>query len=154
MPPSPFDPLYVADEFSKGKPPSPWTEDESSGSLPARPRILVVDDQKLIVDTLAEILEVAGYEVMPAYDGWTALDLAGKSRPDYLLSDILMPRLNGIQLAIAMRKMHPGVRILLFSGQAGVSEILDEGEAQGYRFDILGKPIHPRKLIERLKELP
>jgi CheY-like chemotaxis protein len=111
----------------------------------------VVDDERLIADTVRDILEGAGFDVIVTYDGWTALEMAARLRPDYLLSDVSMPRMNGVDLAIAMRKMYPPTRILLFSGQAGISEILASGRNQGYEFDLVAKPIHPLKLIERLK---
>jgi CheY-like chemotaxis protein len=79
--------------------------------------------------------------------------VAARFRPDYVLSDVLMPRMNGVDLGIALRKMYPEARIMLFSGQAGISEILLEGQRQGFEFELIGKPIHPLKLIERLKEL-
>jgi len=60
--------------------------------------------------------------------------------------------MNGVELAIALQKNFPKSSILLFSGQAGISEILLEGHRQGYQFELLAKPIHPLKLIERLKE--
>ena len=75
---------------------------------------------------------------------------ARRFHPDYVLSDVLMPRMNGVELAIAIRKMLPAVKIFLFSGQAGISEILQEGQRQGYDFELIAKPIHPLKLIERL----
>jgi len=145
-------PIYAADEFSRHKREAVWKEAEPNETERNRRKVLVVDDQKLIVDTIAEILEEAGFYVMAAYDGWTALEAASRLRPDYLLSDVLMPRMNGVELAIAIRKMHPGTRIMLFSGQAGISEILLEGQRQGFEFELIAKPIHPLKLIELLRE--
>ena len=117
-----------------------------------RPRILVVDDEKLIVDTIAEILQNAGFHVAAAYDGWTALEAARLFHPDYLLSDVLMPKMNGVELAIAIQKMHPAAKIVLFSGQAGISEILQNGHQRGLQFELIAKPIPPLKLIQRLKD--
>jgi CheY-like chemotaxis protein len=117
-----------------------------------RSKVLLVDDQKLIVDTLSEILENAGFEVVAAYDGWEALGAATRFRPDHLVTDVLMPRLNGVELAIAIRNIYPTVKILLFSGQAGISEILDDADRRGFRFEVLAKPVHPLKLIHYLKE--
>jgi len=119
---------------------------------PARRKVLVVDDQKIIADTVGEILEGAGFQVMVAYDGWTALETGYRFNPDYVLSDVLMPRMNGVDLAIAIRKMLPATKVLLFSGQAGISEALLAGKRQGFEFELIPKPIHPIKLIERLKE--
>jgi CheY-like chemotaxis protein len=118
-----------------------------------RPRILVVDDERVIADTIAEILEGAGFQAATAYDGWNALQVAGALQPDYLLSDVLMPRMNGVDLALAIQKMYPRARILLFSGQAGITEILRTAENQGLQFELIAKPIHPLNLIARLKEL-
>jgi CheY-like chemotaxis protein len=118
-----------------------------------RPRILVVDDERIIADTMAEILEGAGFQAATAYDGWNALQVAGILQPDYLLSDVLMPRMNGVDLAIAIRKMYPAARILLFSGQAGITEILRAAQNQGFQFELIAKPIHPLSLVARLKEL-
>lgn len=144
--------LYLSDDL--GQPPFGLADRQEGSREPqkSRPRILVVDDQKLIVDTIAEILQGAGFEVAVACDAWAALDLAARFEPDRILSDILMPGMNGVELAIAVRKMYPSVRILLFSGQAGISEILEGAEERGYKFDVIPKPIHPQKLIERIRD--
>ena len=63
-----------------------------------------------------------------------------------------MPKMNGVELAVAIQKMHPATKILLFSGQAGISEILLSGQRQGLKYELIAKPIHPRKLIQILKE--
>jgi CheY-like chemotaxis protein len=151
---SPMGSIYVADELPHIKPEPLWNETESEQPRHARPRVLVVDDQKLIADTIAEILEGAGFHALAAYDGWTALEAAPAFKPDYLLTDVLMPRMNGVQLAIAIRRNYPGVRILLFSGQAGTTELMHESRKQGYDFELIAKPIHPLKLIEHLKNEP
>jgi CheY-like chemotaxis protein len=116
-----------------------------------RPTVLLVDDEPLIVDTLTEILEGAGFFVLPAYDGWIALEKVAHYRPDYLLSDVLMPKMNGVELAMAVRKMYPSTRIMLFSGQAGISDILLDGQKQGFEFELIAKPLHPFKVIEHLR---
>jgi CheY-like chemotaxis protein len=143
--------IFLIDRFLRngGMLPS----DEAGSKQPQRslPKILVVDDEKRIADTLSEILEMSGFHVATAYDGWDALEAAARFHPDYLLTDVLMPRMNGVDLAIAMRKMYPDAKILLFSGQAGISEILLAGHRQGFEFELIAKPIHPLKLIERLK---
>ena len=126
-------------------------ERSMTGRAQAKPKILVVDDEKLIAETTGEILEAFGFQVEVAYEGWSALERASRFRPDHLLSDILMPHMNGVELAIAVRKMLPAVKILLFSGQAGIKEMLSAAKEQGFEFDLIAKPIHPLKLIERLK---
>lgn len=144
--------FLFAEEFP-GNPMGDSTQETGAKDRqPDQPKVLVVDDERRIADTLTEILQLAGFHAVATYDGWTALETATRFRPDYLLSDVLMPRMNGVELAIAIRKMHPAAKVLLFSGQAGISDILLEGQRQGFQFDILAKPIHPLKLIERLKE--
>ena len=146
------DSICLSEEFLRAPIQFPSEESNSKQSQPVRPRVLVVDDEHRIADTLTEILEGAGFQVLPAYDGWEALEVAARFRPDYLLSDVLMPRMNGIELAIAVQKMHPAAKILLFSGQAGISEILLKGQQQGLKYELIAKPLHPLKLIEILKE--
>jgi CheY-like chemotaxis protein len=146
-----FHSFYLADDLIQSLPGSGKSQEASREPQRSRPRVLVVDDQKLIVDTIAEILEGAGFEVAVACDAWTALELAASFQPDRLLSDVLMPGMNGVELAIAVRKMYPAVKILLFTGQTGISEILENAEERGYKFEVLPKPIHPRKLVEHLK---
>jgi CheY-like chemotaxis protein len=106
----------------------------------------------MIADTTAEILNRFGFRAVHAYDAQTGLEIAAKLKPDYLLTDVLMPVTNGVEFAIAIARMPPETKILLFSGQAGVSDILRQGEEKGYVFDLVAKPIHPEKLIERLKK--
>jgi CheY-like chemotaxis protein len=144
--------LHAADEFFRNQIRSSQGETDSKEPQRGLPKVLVVDDERRIADTLTEILEMAGFHVMAAYDGWEAVEAAARFRPDYLLSDVLMPRMNGVELAIAIRKMCPAARILLFSGQAGISDILLNGQRQGFEFELIAKPIHPLKLIQRLKE--
>jgi CheY-like chemotaxis protein len=144
--------IYLADDLVRTLMRSLPNDTEASEVQPARPRILVVDDEKLIADTCTEILEGAGFDATTAYDGWSALEIALQLQPDYLLTDVLMPRMNGVELAIAVSKMLPATKILLFSGQAGISEILFHGYEQGYEFELIAKPIHPLKLIERIRK--
>jgi CheY-like chemotaxis protein len=73
--------------------------------------------------------------------------------PDYLLTDIMMPAMNGVELAIAAVNTYPAIKILLFSGQAGIADIMEGSRARGFEFPLLAKPVHPSKLIECLRNL-
>jgi CheY-like chemotaxis protein len=118
------------------------------------PSILVVDDQRIIADTTAEILNRSEFRAVAAYDGKTALRLATESRPDILLTDVMMPGMNGIDLAIAVRDEQPETTVILFSGQAVTRDLLENARSEGYEFELLLKPIHPEELIQRLKATP
>ena len=119
----------------------------------ARPLIIVADDEKRIADTLALILESKGYRAQPAYDGTSALEMCRQSIPHLLLSDVMMPGMNGIELAIAVRQEFPACQILLFSGQAATAVFLEDATRRGYDFEILAKPVHPEDLLARIKDL-
>jgi CheY-like chemotaxis protein len=125
----------------------------SKKSAANKPSILVVDDQEIIADSLLDILNGAGFRAVAAYDGASALRMAELAQPDYLLTDVVMPVMNGVELAIAIRKKYPATRIVLFSGQVGISDILTQGKQQGYEFELIAKPIHPDKLIDQLKRI-
>jgi len=144
--------MYAADQPSGLRQEATWNEADLTEPEPSRLRILIVDDHKLIADSLAEILGNEGFDAIAACDGWAALELASRFHPDWVVSDVLMPRMNGVELAIAIRQNHPATTVLLFSGQAGISEILREGRRKGYEFELIAKPIHPLRLVERLKQ--
>jgi CheY-like chemotaxis protein len=112
--------------------------------------ILVVDDEHLIADTMTEILKRSGFHATCAYDGQSALEMALQVTPDIVLTDVVMPNMNGVQLAIAIRKALPTALVILLSGQAGVSDIVERGRQQGYSFELIAKPVHPEKLLQRL----
>ena len=119
-------------------------------SAPRRRRVLVVDDERLIADTVVQILNIHGYDAFGAYSAAEALKLAENFMPDYLLSDVMMPGTNGIDLAVAVQEMLPAVLVLLFSGQAGTSQLI---ENRNLPFALEAKPIHPEKLIKTLEKL-
>jgi CheY-like chemotaxis protein len=145
--------VLLSDESIQHPQGLPSRSSNSEECDPLRPKVLVVDDEKMLADTTATILYGAGFNAKTAYDGWEALDLAISFRPDYLLTDIVMPRMNGIEMAIAVTNMLPKTKILLFSGQAGVSDILRESKARGYEFSLLAKPVDPLTLIEVLRKI-
>ena len=113
-------------------------------------RVLIVDDEPLIADSLVEILTNRGYEAVACYDGQTAIETAQTWRPDLLLSDIVMPRLNGVDTAVAIQELCPATRVVLFSGQARTADLLAQARANGHQFELLSKPIHPERLLKTL----
>jgi CheY-like chemotaxis protein len=77
--------------------------------------VLVVDDERVIADTLAIILNQNGFDASAVYTGTAAVDRARETKPDLIISDVIMPDMNGIEAAIRIRKVLPGCKILLFS---------------------------------------
>ena len=113
-------------------------------------RVLIADDERLIADTLAQILRACGHTVRVAYDGAEAITAAEQECPEIVLTDVLMPYVNGVQAAIQIRRQCPHARIILFSGQAITTDLLKEARAAGHDFEIWSKPLHPRELLSRL----
>jgi CheY-like chemotaxis protein len=116
-----------------------------------KPTILVVDDQQMIANTTTMVLNQSGFRAECAYNGQSALEMALNLKPDYLLTDIVMPGITGVDLAIGVRNQLPGTVIVLISGQAGIIDLLRQARDGGYEFNLLAKPIHPEKLLEYLK---
>jgi CheY-like chemotaxis protein len=118
---------------------------------PQRQKVLVADDEKVIADTLAIILTQNGFDATAVYSGTEAVERARATSPDLVISDVIMPDMNGIQAAIQIRAMLPKTKILLFSGQASTADLLEDARKQGHEFDILAKPVHPQDLLAKLK---
>jgi DNA-binding response OmpR family regulator len=116
-----------------------------------KPKVLVADDERVIADTLAMILNQSGFTAKVAYTGEKALEMAADFKPEMLISDVIMGGLNGIDAAIKIRELLPGIKILLFSGQAATADLLEKARAQGYEFEILAKPVHPQDLLAKLR---
>ena len=116
-----------------------------------KPRVLVVDDEPVIADTLAMILNQSGFETRAVYSGEKALEIASSFRPQMLISDVIMGDLNGIDAAIRIRELLPEIKVLLFSGQAATANLLEIARSRGYDFEILTKPVHPQDLLTRLR---
>ena len=123
----------------------------SNNGQPSKPRVLVVDDERVIADTLATILNQNGFEASAVYTGAEAVARARTSRPDLVISDVIMQDMNGIEAAIRIRQSLPGCKILLFSGQAATADLLEKARAQGHEFEILAKPVHPQDLLAKLR---
>lgn len=116
-----------------------------------KPRVLVVDDERVIADTLAIILNQAGFQASAVYTGTSAVERARTERPDLIISDVIMPDMNGIEAAIKIRQILPGCKILLFSGQAATADLLEKARLEGHEFEILAKPVHPQDLLAKLR---
>jgi CheY-like chemotaxis protein len=111
-----------------------------------RPVVLVVDDERIIADTLVAVLCRSGFAAIAAYDGLSALEMARVIPPELLITDIAMPRMNGIQLALALVATISDCKVLLFSGHAAHTDLLEARKA-GFNFPLLAKPVHPAQLL-------
>ncbi len=127
-------------------------EHEMKGPVPDMKRVVfVVDDEAVIAQTLAVILNQAGFQATAFDRPEKAIAAGAELAPDLLISDVMMPGMTGVELAIHFREAQPDCKILLFSGQAATADLLREAREQGYDFDLLSKPVHPPDLLAKLR---
>ena len=116
----------------------------------AMPRVLVIDDDPVIVELLRVNFEIEGFEVVSAGDGREGVERAKRERPDLVLTDIMMPRFDGLQL-LRQLKDDPATRslpVILLSAKAQSAEV-QQGLELGAD-DYVTKPFDPLELIDRV----
>ena len=114
-----------------------------------KPRIIVIDDQRLTADTLTAILNQNGYDARAFYSGEEAIASADRSTPAIVMSDVRMHEMDGIQTALRMRDLHPRCRVILFSASA-ISET-EEHRIEESGFEFLYRPLHPAQVLHHLR---
>jgi DNA-binding NtrC family response regulator len=122
-------------------------------TIPYRPLVLVVDDERIIADTRAAIFRNWGYAVMTAYSGEAALEIGSIVPPELLVSDVILTGMNGVELAIAMQAIVPDCKVLLFSGLPSSADVMAAARDTGHEFTLLEKPLHPALLFSHLVQL-
>ena len=110
-------------------------------------KVLIADDEIMIANTLGLILRQGGYDCQVAYSGRAALEQSATFQPVLLISDVIMPDMNGVEVAIRVREQLPTCQVLLLTGQAAAVELMQRARDAGHDFDILNKPIHPDELL-------
>lgn len=116
-------------------------------------RVFVVDDETVIATTLTAILKQSGFDAIGFTNPLQALAAAEEKSPDLLISDVVMPQLSGIDLAIQLKAKVPACKILLFSGQAATLDLLASAREGGHDFALLSKPVHPTDLLNAIRSL-
>lgn len=117
-------------------------------------RILVVDDECLVADTLGLIFRRHGFDARVAYSTQTALESARSFAPDLLLCDITMPERDGVDLIAAMNREQPACRVLVLTGYyANVARVREECTRQRRPTHVLTKPCHPSELLREAGEI-
>jgi DNA-binding NtrC family response regulator len=120
---------------------------------PYRPVILVVDDESAIADSLTIILKQGGYAAIAEYDAESALETALVMPPELVMTDVVLPGMNGIELAGAIRRIFPDCKVILTSGHAHIAQKLAVPDENGERLVFLPKPIHPKELLQKVGEV-
>jgi DNA-binding NtrC family response regulator len=115
--------------------------------------IFVVDDRLIVAETLVMVLVQAGFRALAFEDPTMALSAATIKHPDVLISDVIMPQMTGVDLALAVLRLHPGCRVLLYSAQIQTDDLLDRAKAEGHELEMLSKPVQPSQILEKLRDL-
>lgn len=116
-----------------------------------QPIVFVVDDEEVIAKTLALILSGSGFYTKSFTDPSIVLEEARKTEPNLLITDVSMPGMSGIDLAIEMKRAFPRCKTLLFSGQAATADLLEKARKDGHDFVLLQKPVHPADLLREIR---
>ena len=111
-------------------------------------RILIVDDEPDVTDSLSTILGKYEYEVRIAASAEQAVEAVASWQPDLAIVDVMLPQMNGIDLAMVIRDTHPRCQLVLFSGIQTTQSLLEEAAKKGHLFEILAKPVHPMFMLD------
>jgi DNA-binding NtrC family response regulator len=115
--------------------------------------ILIVDDDPAITETLSVIFEQHGYEVRCAHSAETAIETIARWVPDLAILDVMLPCMNGIDLAMVLKANRPACHLVLFSGHASTPALMEESAKRGNMFEILAKPVHPLFMLDFVASL-
>lgn len=116
-------------------------------------KVLVVDDEGAIADTLALVLKSRAFSAEAVHSGPEAIARARSAPFDVLISDVIMPEMNGIEAAKAVCEILPDCRTILISGNPAAEPILAAAREQGHEYEIYAKPAHPSVFIRILEEM-
>ena len=120
---------------------------------PTKKKILVVDDEKALVSLVTLHMQMAGYEVFFANDGWSALDICKRDKPDLVILDLMLPKLNGWEVCRRIREDDSikDIAVLMLSARSEVDD-----KVRGFNVgadDYVTKPFSPKELVARVKRI-
>lgn len=146
---------FISDSSNRGEGPAASQLSNTTG-VPVHKlsrRILIVDDEVAIADTLALIFRTQHYDARVAYSAEQAIEVISEWRPDLAIIDVMLPGMNGIDLAIVTKANYGGCQVILFSGHSNTALLLEEAGRKGHQFEVLAKPVHPALMLERAASL-
>lgn len=122
--------------------------------MTARKRIFIVDDEQVIARTLCLIFQHHGYDAQMFFSAESALSaLEEDGPPDVLLCDVILTGMSGLELAETLRERFPSLHVLLMSGQAATSMLIEAARRRGFAPHVLTKPVRPESLVSKVAEI-
>jgi DNA-binding NtrC family response regulator len=115
--------------------------------------ILIVEDEKVVADTLGQILAAHGYDIRIVYSAEDAVDTIASWSPNLAILDVMLPKMNGLEFAVVLKENLPECHVLLFSGQPSVEALMQKAKTEGHEFEILAKPVHPTVMLDAISTL-
>lgn len=118
-------------------------------NLPSGQCILIVDDDVHVAETLEMIFLARGYKVRTANSAEQAIETIADWEPELAIVDVMLPRMNGIELGNVLRSNYPNCQVILVSGHPGTEDLLKLANKEGGQLlEILAKPLHPTRILE------
>lgn len=115
--------------------------------------VYIVDDDEISWSTLAFILNQRGVDAEGFTNPLKALEAAAVKCPDFLLTDISMFQMNGVDLGLKFHELYPQCKVILFSGNKFGAPLIERAERDGHFFTFLQRPLHPRDLLNTLRQM-
>lgn len=116
-------------------------------------KIIVVDNEETVADTLKLVLDEFGCDTRVAYTSETGVELLRDFQPDMLITEVIMPGITGIEAALQVLARLPSCKVLLMSADEATGALLDAARAQDHHFEVLVKPFHPEDLLAKIRRV-
>ncbi len=116
-------------------------------------KILVVDDERIVRDSLGDWLKESGYQVLTAEDGYKALEVVERERPGIMIADLVMPGIDGIELMRKAKALQPGIEVIIITAYASIPTAIAAMKEGAY--DYIEKPFSPERaelLVQKLSQ--
>ena len=121
----------------------------ASSSTKRRKRVLVIDDEPAMTEWLKMVIEAEGFEVRTALIGTRGEDVFKQWRPDVVVTDLMLPDIDGIALLRRLKEIDPWPEIIIISGQGTLARAVEAGQAGAFFF--LEKPVSQDGLMDMIR---
>lgn len=116
-------------------------------------QVIIIDDEPLVCDTIADVLRQGGYEFDTAYDGVSGIELVRKNHPAAVVADVVMPNMDGLEVIRELRKIDDDIKVIAMSGggRHGKVDYLKTATKLGAD-KVLYKPFDAKELLDALNQ--